>query len=92
MEPELAAPLMTVALAAVVTVALAGFALSTRRPSAARSALVAQVLVAGFFHAVVVTPTLQADADAPDSARWASLVAFVAVLGLLKLLGRFEES
>jgi hypothetical protein len=91
MEPALAAPLVTVALAVLVVIALTGFVASAYRPSAARSALLAQVLVGAFFFAIVITPTLQADADAPGSGRHASLLAFVAVVGLLKLLGRFEE-
>ena len=52
----------------------------------------AQTLTMSFFLLVVLSPIAQADAEDPGSQRFFGLALFLGVLGLLKLLGRFEEN
>ena len=72
-------------------IGLGGFALGLRRPAAARSGLIVQILVSTFFLLIVITPAVQEDAMSGDSSRALSLAVFLGLLGLLKLLGRFED-
>jgi uncharacterized membrane protein len=91
LDHEATVPLLLVALSLQVVVALGGVALSRFKPNIARSALITQILLAAFFMLVVLTPALQADANTSDSPRLFNLAVFLGLLGLLKLLGRFEE-
>lgn len=91
LDSDVAMPLLLVSLALQIVIALVGVGLSRMKPAIARSALITQVLLAAFFLLIVVTPGLQADANTADSPRLLSLAVFVGLLGLLKLLGRFEE-
>lgn len=91
LDNDATVPLLLTALAVQIVVALAGVGLSRWKPNIVRSALITQVLLAAFFLLIVITPALQADANSPDSPRLFSLAVFVGLLGLLKLLGRFEE-
>jgi hypothetical protein len=91
LDSAVAVPLLLVALVLQIVVALLGVGLSRLKPAITRSALIAQILLATFFLLVVVTPGLQADANAADSPRLLSLAVFLGLLALLKLLGRFEE-
>lgn len=90
-DPDVAVPLLVLAVGVNMVIALGGFALGQRRAAVARSALIAQVLISTFFLLIVLTPVVQADAGEPDSPRLLSLAVFLGLLGLLKLLGRFEE-
>ena len=91
LDSDTAVPLLLLALSLQIVVALLGVGLSRFKPSITRSALITQVLLAAFFLLIVVTPGLQADANTADSPRLLSLAVFLGLLGLLKLLGRFEE-
>jgi hypothetical protein len=91
LDHDAAVPLLLAALALQIVVALGAIALSRWKPNITRSALITQVLLASFFLLIVITPALQADANSGDSPRLFSLAVFLGLLGLLKLLGRFEE-
>jgi len=91
MSHDALVPLLTMALGLIVILSLVGWVLSRTRPAWARSTLLAQVIVAAFFLAVVLTPQAQADSAVPGSPKLFSLVLFLGLLGLFKLLGRFEE-
>jgi hypothetical protein len=91
LDSDTAVPLLLGALALQIVVSLVGIGLSRVKPNITRSALIIQVLLATFFLLIVVTPGLQADANTADSPRLMSLAVFLGLLGLLKLLGRFEE-
>ncbi len=83
--------LFCAALGLNIAVAITGWLVGKTRPTWARSALLAQVLVSAFFLAIVLTPKAQEDAGLDDSPRLFSLALFLALLGLFKLLGKFEE-
>lgn len=91
LDADTAVPLLLLALGLNIVIGLAGFALGLRRPAWARSGLIVQILVSTFFLLIVITPAVQADAMADDSSRVMSLAVFLGLLGLLKLLSRFED-
>ncbi len=91
-EADVGMPLLVAALAFNLVLGLAGWAASRLRPSWARSTILAQTLVGAFFLLLVLSPLAQHDAEDPSSQRFFALALFLGVLGLLKLLGRFEEN
>lgn len=91
LDADTAVPLLLLALGLNIVIGLAGFALGLRRPAWARSGLIVQILVAAFFLLIVITPAVQHDAMVDDSPRLLSLAVFLGLMGLLKLLGRFED-
>jgi FtsH-binding integral membrane protein len=92
MDADLGMPLLIVVIAFNMILGLAGWAASRVRPAWARSTILAQLLVSSFFLLMVLSPMTQADAEDPNSQRFFALALFMGVLGLLKLLGRFEEN
>jgi len=84
-------PLLVVGLTMNMVLGLVGWLIGRRHPAWARSALLTQVLLSAFFVLIVVTPEANEQALTPDSPRLFGLALFLGLLGLLKLLGRFEE-
>jgi hypothetical protein len=91
LQAPTAVPLLLAGLGLHIVVALVAFVVSRWKPAVARSALLMQVLLGAFVMMIVVTPWLQAEANAAGNTRFLNLAVFLALVGMLKLLGRFEE-
>ena len=90
-DAETLVPLLVVGLTITMIMGLVGWVVGRRHAAWARSVLLTQVLVSAFFVLIVVTPIANEQALTPDSPRLLGLALFLGLLGLLKLLGRFEE-
>jgi hypothetical protein len=91
LQSPMAVPVLLAGLGLQLAIGLVAFGLSGLKPSVMRSALLMQLLVGVFCAMVVLTPWLQAEANAAGSTRLVNLAVFLALLAMLKLLGRFEE-
>ena len=90
LQSPMAVSVLLTGLGLQLAIGLVAFGLSGFKPSVARSALLLQLLVGAFCAMVVLTPWLQTEAKAAGSTRLVNLAVFLALLAMLKLLGRFE--